>query len=519
MCLFSKHNFKDSLYNAKMKNITTALAYHDTTKHRPQRYAKSLGYMDWETQANPFRRYDNTTLIPLPHQDITPPYHLLFEPNTLPSAPLCLESLSQVLRYSLGLAAIKSSGGSQWALRCNASSGNLQPTECYVIAPPIEGVSSQSTLSHYAQKEHALEVLHSYEERLPDGVFLIALSSVVWREAWKYGERSWRYCQLDAGHAYQAIKVAATMLGWSCDIESVESCAIASVCGIDQYGRFDEHEWESPDMLLRIGVSGETVVLPTTPHLVSNANTLSRSHHEWPILAVVDDATQGKYPVTSQLNTLRHVPTPTRSAGEIILKRRSAQAMDGSWIKQEQFRQILDASYFCHETSDVNFVIFVHRVKDVESGLYAFVRNLDEYKSLKNAMDSSFVWEECGSGLYLLQRGDYRGAAQRISCNQEIAKEGAFSFGMVCNFSKNLELHGGIGYKNLYHQCGAIGQMLYLESTALGLSATGIGCFLDDEFHALLGLRDQRYQSLYHFTIGRGVVDMRVTTLPPYEVE
>ena len=103
-----------------------------------------------------------------------------------------------------------------------------------------------------------------------------------------------------------------------------------------------------------------------------------------------------------------------------------------------------------------------------------------------------------------------------ISCNQEIAKEGAFSFGMLCNFSSSLEQHGAIGYKNLYHQCGTIGQILYLEATSLGLSATGIGCFLDDEFHALLGLRDQQFQSLYHFTIGRAIVDTRVSTLPPY---
>ena len=131
-------------------------------------------------------------------------------------------------------------------------------------------------------------------------------------------------------------------------------------------------------------------------------------------------------------------------------------------------------------------------------------------------MDQNFIWEDCKEGLYCLQKGDYRGAAQMISCNQEIAKEGAFSFGMLCNFSSALEKYGAVGYKNLYHQCGMIGQILYLEATSLGLSATGIGCFLDDEFHALLGLRDQQFQSLYHFTIGRAIVDTRVTTLKPY---
>ncbi|MGZ8546627.1 MAG: SagB/ThcOx family dehydrogenase, partial [Sulfuricurvum sp.] len=244
-----KGKFNLSAYNHRMKNTPTALMYHDRTKHRPARYAASLGYMDWETQPNPFRRYESAPLISLTHCEVTPPYHLLFKPDALPCAPLCLESLSQLLRYSLGLAAWKSHGGSRWALRCNASSGNLQPTECYIIAPAIEGMSSKSTLSHYAPREHALELLHTYDDVLPEGTFTVALSSILWREAWKYGERSWRYCQLDTGHAYSAIKTASSMLGWECEILSVETEEIAHLCGLDQCERFEDGEHESPDML------------------------------------------------------------------------------------------------------------------------------------------------------------------------------------------------------------------------------------------------------------------------------
>lgn len=497
-----------------MKNISTVLDYHDRTKHRISRYAASLGYMDWATQPDPYRRYQNAPLIPLTHSDVTPPYHLLFEKSGLPSAPLCLESLSQLLRYSLGLAAIKSHGGSSWALRCNASSGNLQPTECYIIAPAILGFSTHATLTHYAPREHALELLHTYDEMLEGDGFLIALSSIVWREAWKYGERCWRYCQLDAGHAYGAIKIAATTLGWECEIQSVDTKSIARLCGLDQHHRFNPHEIETPDMLIRIGKPH--TALPITPLLSSIANTLSPSHHDWPILETVEHATQGIYPLVHPLHQTRDVPNPSKSALEVILKRRSAQMMDGTEITLAQFRTLLNASLFCANSSDVHFLLFVHRVEGLEKGLYAYIRHAEDLESLRASMDPMFSWEACFEGLYRLRSGDYRGAAQMISCNQEIAKEGAFSFGMLCNFSHSLEQHGAIGYKNLYHQCGAIGQILYLEATSLGLSATGIGCFLDDEFHALLGLRDQKFQSLYHFTIGRAIVDTRISTLQPY---
>lgn len=497
-----------------MKHITTILEYHDRTKHRPSRYASSLGYMDWATQPDPFRRYSDAPLIPLMHSEITPPYHLLFDKGSLPRAPLCLESLSQLLRYSLGLAAIKSHNGSSWALRCNASSGNLHPSECYILSPAIEGLSTSATLTHYSPREHALELLHTYDTPMQGEGFFIALSSIFWREAWKYGERCWRYCQLDAGHAYGAIKMSATMLGWECEILSHDSSHIASVFALDQYDRYDPNECESPDMFIRIG--HPDFALPHTQTLNSKANQLSPSHHTWPILETIEKATQGIYPSPEPLNQQRRIPTASRSAGEIILRRRSAQMMDGSVISREQFDTLLNASLFCQEAPDVQLILFVHRVEGLPKGLYAYIRNENELDNLQQSMDQSFIWEYYSDGLYALHYGDYRGAAQMISCNQEIAKEGAFSFGMLCNFSDSLERHGAIGYKNLYHQCGMIGQILYLEATSLGLSATGIGCFLDDEFHALLGLNTQRYQSLYHFTIGRAIVDTRIKTLTPY---
>lgn len=58
--------------------------------------------------------------------------------------------------------------------------------------------------------------------------------------------------------------------------------------------------------------------------------------------------------------------------------------------------------------------------------------------------------------------------------------------------------------------------MLYLEAEAAGAQGTGIGCFFDDVFHEPLGLRDRRFQSLYHFTVGRALPDTRITTLPAY---
>jgi len=107
-------------------------------------------------------------------------------------------------------------------------------------------------------------------------------------------------------------------------------------------------------------------------------------------------------------------------------------------------------------------------------------------------------------------------ASKAISCSQDIASDGAFSLGMLCNFSEQLQTYGAHRYKELYWECGAIGQQLYLDATSMGLSGTGIGCFLDDMMHSTLGLKTTKFQVLYHFTVGRGYVDSRIQTKDAY---
>jgi rhodanese-related sulfurtransferase len=71
-------------------------------------------------------------------------------------------------------------------------------------------------------------------------------------------------------------------------------------------------------------------------------------------------------------------------------------------------------------------------------------------------------------------------------------------------------------YKQLHWEAGLIGQVLYLEAESLGFRGTGIGCYFDDSMHEVLGLKDITFQSLYHFTVGAGLVDSRIQTEPPY---
>ena len=512
--------------------VETVVEYHARTKHHPQRYAASLGYMDWATQPDPFRIYAGAQRIELALPDIRakPTYAELFDVTA--AKPLTLDTLSIMLRYALGLAAIKCMGSECWALRCNASSGNLHPTEGYVILPPTEGVNTRSVIAHYAPKSHSLEILHSFEttfwETLPASTLLFGLTSIVWREAWKYGERAFRYTQLDAGHALRSVTVASRLNGWHTRLlDAVDPEAIELLLGLGQSGRFHKHEEEIPDALLLVSPMQTSVKPDLTPLLsqchseyTGKANLLSPSHHPWEAITLVERATQA---ASAPLPTQSAAPLAREcdeSAEAIILKRRSARAMDfgRTMITRQALLRMLQSTQtaFAPFEPAATLVLFIHDVEGLAPGLYLYALNPKYLETFRERMRDNFSFDPVADNLYLLETGDFKPQAKFICCSQDIASDGAFSFGMLCEFAPQLAHYGPQRYKSLYWECGAIGQQLYLEATSLGLSATGIGCFLDDVMHRLLGLEGNDFQSLYHFTVGRAIADLRLQTKSPY---
>lgn len=169
----------------------------------------------------------------------------------------------------------------------------------------------------------------------------------------------------------------------------------------------------------------------------------------------------------------------------------------------------------------IHLAIFVHRVDGMVPGLYLLARAGSAVSRLRGASNPAFTWTPASAGLpfWMLEEGDYRVRARRVSCDQDIAADGFFSLGMIADFETSLHEHGPSFYRNLFWEAGAVGQMLYLEAEAAGTRATGIGCFFDDPVHQVLGLSGHAFQSLYHFTVGMPVEDSRLTTEPGYPPE
>jgi hypothetical protein len=317
---------------------------------------------------------------------------------------------------------------------------------------------------------------------------------------------------------------------------NIDSQRLAALLGTDRDPDYAGAEREEPDLLLQV-IRKEA---PAEPALWSaehtrwsgQANILDpHPMYHWPVIDEVASATEKdrneiavpprEYP---EGTTAASLPAP-----EIIMGRRSAQRFDPQFsMRAADFYRLIDSLLpraqapwdIWDYAPQIHPVFFVHRVKGVDPGLYILVRDPSTEPQLRAELSEEFEWRKpdgCPEHLplYRLQPGRWHKVARAVSCAQSIAADSCFSLGMLAGFDANVE-RDPWRYRQLHWEAGLVGHALYLESETLGLRGTGIGCFLDDAFHELLGLRSRNFQTLYHFTVGRALVDTRITTLPPY---
>jgi SagB-type dehydrogenase family enzyme len=518
--------------------------------------------MDWATQPDPFRRYEGAAMLDLEFLPAgsEPRYESAFAPGHLAPAPLGRSSISRLFQDALSLSAWKQAGSSRWALRVNPSSGNLHPTEGYLVAGPVSGLHPRPAVYHYSPYAHALELRlelsdeawAKISEQLPAGSVLIGLTSIHWREAWKYGERAFRYCHHDVGHAIGSIAVSAAGLGWEAKLlESVTDRDLPVLLGVHlQTGVEAEHA----DGLLAVVPQGSDLSIDrqkafTLPDAVLSElrgarwsgvpNQLSSDHHAWPAIDGVAVATEklaapdeGYWLASAAQRASPPIGESTLALRPIIHQRRSAVALDGQTrIARSAFYRILQRTM--PDLNQIPFaalpwppcvdlLLFVHRVDGLPPGRYILLREPARRQAIEASMKRTWVWRQPAGcpgtlPLFLLEEGDVRRFAQETSCGQEIASDGVFAAAMLTDYRESLEAFGPWFYRRLYWETGLVGQVLYLEAEAGGIRGTGIGCFFDDLSHQAFGLTGDRFQVLYHFTMGGPVEDERLQTHPPYQ--
>ena len=510
--------------------VAIVLAYHARSKHALDRYAAGPGTLDWDAQPEAFREWAGTQQLALPREVRVPDISWNALAATRAALPLNAANLGSLLRLSVGLTAWKEYAGTRWSLRAHPSSGNLHPTETWLIAFGVDGLDDG--LYHYQNRLHALE-RRAWETEIGSTGVWLGFSSIHWREAWKYGERAFRYCQLDLGHVLAALSYAAALHGWRPRLMDMNSTDVASSLGLDRAEDYAGVEGEEPEVILALEANA---VSPMNlnwkwKHWAGKPNLLDpHPLYQWPVIGEVAAATRGAPPhaaaIPARSATMQAVAAPL-SASDIILRRRSAQAFDGlSIMPHAVFKRMLASLLpggspvwdLWPHAPRVHPVLLVHRVEGIAPGLYALPRSDVAGDALRHALRDTFAWQVADPELPLFQLVAARAGktARTLSCHQDIAAQCAVTFMMVAEFAAPVAADPA-AYRYLHWEAGMLGHVVTLEAEAAGWRGTGIGCFFDDADHEVLGLQDDQFQVIYHYAVGKALDDARLVTLPAYE--
>ncbi len=177
--------------------------------------------------ANAFKTYPHAARTSLNQQYLNQPLTLFDGIRSrrtrreFANHPTTFSQLSTILAHSVGRT-LKDQNSANYQFRAFPSAGALYPTEAYVISFDVDGLESGAY--HFRPDTNELETMFvrdvreefyglcAYQEQVLAAGFAIVFSSVFDRVKLKYGERGYRYCILECGHAAQNVCLVAASL-------------------------------------------------------------------------------------------------------------------------------------------------------------------------------------------------------------------------------------------------------------------------------------------------------------------
>ena len=530
MTRFLSRIWNDPLCGSLNEETERLFAYHQATKHTYESVRLNAHFLDWKNQPNAFRVYEGAPTIMLPPDPGFPGTGTFAAIAALEQGAMTLRKneseepeeiqldlvwLSRLLWHSIAISAWKKVPASQsrYSLRVNPSSGNLHPTETYLALRGFRDVDDG--LYHYRADSHSLELRSSgaavqqlaRDLMIPwakESALIVGLTSIFWREAWKYRDRAYRYCCHDGGHAMMSLLLAARALGLRggaiAHFGDLQLTRTLGLTGGDEApvgflvfpSRIaSKHSSRQPDGKFS-GIPNELSDQETLYERLLGIHCAtilpdSVDLDQRPILSAANVAV-----VDEQQSAAASLGAPSFDAplGSVARRRRSALDFDPGTppMERKHLEQLLDFATrdwradwrgnfrepSIEAVKGIDFVtlyLYVHRVRECDPGVYR--------------------WDSASRTVVQLHHGNVERVAAYLSLEQSLAGNSCFTISMVANLARAAQVFGNRGYRYVHFEAGAIGQRLYLGAEALSWNATGIGAFYDDDVHRYLGFLEE----------------------------
>ena len=474
------------------QSYDAALTYHEATKHSEISIRTDAHYLDWDNRPSLFKEYQNLPSIALPRDFPHPKENSLQaiagQPDKTNSGQIGIETLAELLFYSGGLTRKMRIGSEFHYMRAASATGALYPIELYVISSRIPGL--EAGVYHFNPFHFSLVKLREGDYRTAldrvgshassSAPFTIALTSIAWRNAWKYVARSYRHWFWDSGVIAANLLATANSAGLPVKLElGFVDSAVDKLLALEP----------KKEVTIALSTIGEAQQLKASNaqqirDLKLEISPLSREEVDYPVIWETNEASQLKtkaeveswrnnapkkaetLPGATAFPLAMKTPGSVPALGEVILQRGSTRRFVHKPILFETLSIILETSsadipfdFLTKDHSLIDFYFIANDVQELSSGSYYYNRKTNSVEQLKPVKSRSM------SGY--------------LSLGQQLFSDASAVFFLMTNLSPVLQSLGNRGYRAAQFEAGVRAGKIYLTSYALGIGASG-STFYDD---------------------------------------
>ncbi len=475
------------------EDFSATLTYHEATKHSEVSVGAAGHYLDWDNKPAPFKEYENLSSIALPRSFPHPTENslLAIEGKTGQSETRDnnLEDLAEILFFSGGLTRKVRFGRQSYFMRAASATGALYPIELYVITGRIDGL--EAGVYHFNPLHFSLVKLRDGDYRTVlveagslgslTAPFTLALTSLAWRNAWKYEARSYRHWFWDSGVIAANLLAITSSMGHSANLElGFVDAIVDKLLGL-------EPRKEATIALATIG-QGITAKITGNPRAVGNLdakiNPLSREEVDYPIIWETNEASQLKS--QSEVDSWKKISGPLRKTSsplgpayplqfsiedrsppldKVILLRGSTRRFSHDPISIDQLSAIIQASAgeipldFLDTKGLIDFYFIANAVTGLPAGSYFYdqeTKSVEQLRLYKNRSMSGY-----------------------LCLGQQLFSDASLVFFLMTDLESVLKTLGNRGYRAAQFEAGIRAGRIYLSSYAVGIGASG-STFFDD---------------------------------------
>ncbi|WIV68028.1 SagB/ThcOx family dehydrogenase [Natrialbaceae archaeon AArc-T1-2] len=512
--------------------MVDAREYHQRTKHAP-RNVRGGGRLDFENKPTPYKQYAELSREELPDDPSgpttpaleaitvdgpTPPGRDLF--GDLEADELDRETLGELCHYAAGITKEIELENRTVEFRAASCTGALYHVDLYPVCGDLEDL--EAGVYHYDPRTESLDVLRrgdyrgvlaaaSEDDRVADAPVTFVATSTWWRNAWKYGERTFRHAFWDSGTILANLLAVAHSRGLPASVTlGFADDPVGSLLGLDPSD-------EAPLELVPVGVAESAPaepdvdpIDPETDPLSPDPKTYSLIERAWRAGTLADGDRAEEWrrtardaaPVgtrnpgdgdTVSLEPVSRETASSRPLANTIVRRGSCREYDREPISFRKLSTILDRAIRAAPLD----------VRDEDAPALSFVEPFLVVNGVDGLEAGTYHYHPDEAQLERLRRGECRQEAGHLALDQRLGADAAVCLYFLTDLEAVTDALGDRGYRLAQLEASLAAGRLYLATYAhRALGGTGL-TFYDDVVTDFFEPRADGATPTFLYTIGR----------------